>query len=328
MASGSRQEEGKRVPFMSVVVPVFNEGAIVQKFYARFRDVALRCPGPYELILVDDGSSDDSFAHLLVLHQQDPAVKIIRLARNFGHQIAISAGLAHAAGEMVAVMDSDLQDPPEILPTMIGRLEEGYDIAYGVRSIRAEEGWFKRFTSHLFYRVLRSVAEIRIPLDAGDFCLMRRHVVEAMNRLPERNRFLRGLRSWFGFKQIGVPYERGSRVGGSTKFTFSKMFRFSLDGMLSFSNVPLRFASYLGFLASAVSFMGIGIVLYFRLFTKASIPGFATVSILVLFVGGIQLLTIGVLGEYLGRISDEVKQRPLYVTSALIGWESPPVPGA
>ena len=308
-------------PFLSVVVPVFNEGALIRAFYQQLRDVLSQLPGTYEVILIDDGSSDETFSHLRALHAQDPAVKLIRLARNFGHQSAISSGLARAAGEYVAVMDGDLQDPPELLPTMLKRLEDGYDIAYGVRSIRKEEGWLKRVTSRGFYRLLRAVAEVHIPLDAGDFCLMRRCVVLAINRLPERNRFLRGLRSWFGFRQIGVPYTRGARAGGTTKFTWGKMFRFSLDGIISFSDAPLRLASYMGFLSALLSFCGIGMMLYIRLCTNRSIPGFASITIVVLFLGGVQLMTVGLLGEYIGRIFDEVKQRPLYVTSALIGWD-------
>ncbi|MBI2093770.1 MAG: glycosyltransferase family 2 protein [Candidatus Omnitrophica bacterium] len=307
---------------VSIVVPVYNEQQVLAPFFARLHAV-LRClPQPYEVIFVDDGSQDATFESLLALRAKDRSVKIIRLARNFGHQVAISAGLERSRGEYVAVMDGDLQDPPEVLPAMLGQLQQGYDIAYGVRSIRKDEGWLKRSTSFLFYRLLRWVAEIPIPKDAGDFCMMRKTVVDALNRLPERNRFLRGLRSWFGFKQIGVPYQRALRTEGRTKFTLGRMFRFSLDGIISFSIAPLRLASYLGFLSALVSFFGILVMLYVRLGTTHSIPGFASITIIVLFLGGVQLMTVGLLGEYIGRVYDEVKQRPLYVASEKIGWES------
>ena len=307
-------------PALSVVIPVFNEHRVVDRLYQRLHAVVSNLPGPYEIIVVDDGSTDDTFARLRGLHQRDPALKIIRLARNFGHQAAISAGLARAAGERVAVMDGDLQDPPEMLPVLLRTVEGGCDVAYGVRKHRPE-GWLKRLAYYGFYRLLRMVTTIEIPLDAGDFCVMRRQVALAINAFPERNRFVRGLRSWFGFRQVGVPYSRDQRTAGRPKYTWGKLLRLSLDGLISFSDVPLRMASYLGFLVSAGSVVGIGVVLYFRLFTNASVPGFASLAILILFLGGIQLLAVGLLGEYVSRIFDEVKRRPLYVMSALIGWE-------
>ena len=321
-------------PMLSVVIPLYNEGSgVLRLLYDRLAAVLARLPGPCEIILVDDGSTDDTFQQLKQLHQQDPAVKVIRLSRNFGHQTAISAGLARAAGAHVAVMDGDLQDPPELLPALLAQLEQGYDVAYGIRASR-QEGWIKRGAYHLFYRLLHRLARIEIPLDAGDFCVMKRRVVVAINNLPERNRFLRGLRSWVGFRQVGVPYPRAERAEGIPKYTWGKLLRLSLDGFVSFSDTPLRMASYLGFLVSLGSFIGIGAVLYFRLFTTLSIPGFASVAILILFLGGIQLLAIGVVGEYLGRIFDEVKQRPLYLESERLGWaedlveNAPMVPSA
>jgi dolichol-phosphate mannosyltransferase len=316
------EERGVR-PAFTVVIPTFNEGTLVQTLYERLHAVMDHVPGPYELIMVDDGSTDETFECLRTLHEKDPAVKIIRLARNFGHQTAISAGLTRALGDYVAVIDADLQDPPELFPTLLAKLNEGYDVVYGIRTARPE-GWVKRTAYFLFYRLLRAIAQIDIPLDSGDFCLMRREVVLAINSLPERNRFLRGLRSWVGFRQVGVPYSRQERAGGTTKYSWGRLLRLSLDGLVSFSDIPLRLASYLGFGVSAGSFMGICVVLYLRLFTTLSIPGFASLAILILFLGGIQLLTIGILGEYLGRMFEEVKQRPLYITSALIGWPSEP----
>lgn len=314
-------------PALSVVIPVFNEGSLVETLYARLQPVVSQFNGSYEIIMVDDGSIDDTFRRLQRLHERDGAIKIIRLVRNFGHQTALSAGLARTAGEYVAVIDGDLQDPPELILTMRQKLDEGYDIAYGARTSR-KEGWLKRLAYHSFYRLLRVTANIEIPLDAGDCCVMRRAVVEAINALPERNRFVRGLRSWFGFRQVGVPYARDSRAEGCPKYTWSKLLRLSLDGLISFSDAPLRLASYFGFLVSLGSFVSIGVVLYFRLFTHASVPGFASLAILILFIGGIQLVTVGLLGEYISRIFDEVKQRPLYVTSALIGWEEDETCGA
>lgn len=306
---------------LSVVAPVFNEGVLVDAFYERVSGVLTRAGYAWELLLVDDGSTDDTFARLCALHERDPRVKVIQLARNFGHQTAISAGLDRAAGARVAIMDADLQDPPELLPVMAGRLNDGYDIAYGVRSIRNDEGWLKRLTSHLFYRAFRAIADVPIPVDAGDFCVMRRDVAAAISRLPERHRFLRALRGWFGFRQVGVPYDRSERSGGRTKFTWWKMVRLSLDGVLSFSHLPLRFASWMGCLVAFASLIGIGIVFYIRLFTDRSIPGFATITIVVLFLGGVQLLAVGLLGEYISRIFDEVKGRPLYVARTMLGWD-------
>jgi len=308
-------------PDLSVVAPVFDEGAQVDAFYERVSDVLTRAGYAWELILVDDGSTDDTFARLCALHERDPRVKVIQLARNFGHQTAISAGLDRAAGACVAIMDADLQDPPELLPVMAGRLNDGYDIAYGVRAIRKDEGWFKQATSYLFYRAFKAIANVPIPVDAGDFCVMRREVAVAITRLPERHRFLRALRGWFGFRQVGVPYDRSERSGGRTKFTWWKMLQFSLDGVLSFSELPLRFASWVGCLVAFASLVGVGVVFYLRLFTDRSIPGFATITIVVLFLGGVQLLAVGLLGEYISRIFDEVKGRPLYVARTVLGWD-------
>jgi len=303
-----------------VVIPVFNEGDLVRTLCARLRPVVSTLVDSYEIIMVDDGSTDDTVSHLRDLHREDQAIKLIRFTRNFGHQAAISAGLERASGELVAVMDGDLQDPPEMLPTLLARLHEGYDVVYAVRAGRRQAGWLKRATYRLFYRLLHTIAYVKMPLDAGDFCLMRQKVVRAINSLPERSRFIRGLRSWVGFRHVGVSYVRPGRAGGTPKYTWGKLLRLSLDGILSFSVFPLRIASYLGFLVSATSFTGILLVLYLRLFTERSIPGFASLAILFLFIGGIQLLTIGVMGEYLGRIFDEVKQRPVYLIDELVGW--------
>ena len=320
--AGPAMKPGPSRSSFSVVVPVFNDGCIVPKLYERLLPVLSNLCATYEIILVDDGSTDDTMAHLLRLHQRDPAVKIIRFTRNFGHQAAISAGLQRAAGDYVAVMDDDLQDPPESLPILCARLDEGYDVAYAIRTNRPE-GFLKRTAYHLFYRLFRFMAAVDVPLDAGDFCVMRRTVVLALNCLPERQRFVRGLRSWVGFRQVGVPTPRSARAGGVSNYTWWKLTDLCLDGVVSFSIMPLRVASYLGFLISAVSFLGVGVVFYFRLFTDRTVPGFAALATLILFLGGIQLLTIGIAGEYIGRIFDAVKQRPSYITGELVGWAEP-----
>ena len=305
---------------LSVVVPMFNEGPIVAEMYRRVATEAGR-HGSYEIVVVDDGSTDDTFERLSSLHAQDAALKVIRLARNFGHQTAVTAGLLAARGRLVGVIDGDLQDPPELLGAMIARLDDGYDVVYGIRESR-KESWLKRSAYWTFYRTLQVVARIDIPLDAGDFCLMRRPVVDAVNSLPERNRFIRGLRSWVGFRQVGLKYARAARAGGDPKYTWRRLMRLALDGFIAFSDAPLRLASYLGLVVGAGAFLAIGVVLYFRLFTDRSIPGFASVAILILFIGGVQLLSVGMMGEYLGRIYDEVKQRPLYVVRETVGLGS------
>ncbi len=309
---------------LSILIPLFNEAGMVRLLYGRVRAVLARLPGPCEMIFVDDGSTDETFRELLALHEENAmGVKVLRLARNFGHQVAISAGLARAGGDTVAVMDGDLQDPPELIPAMLVKLEEGYDVVYGIRASR-QEGWLKQAAYHAFYRLLYCVAKIQIPLDAGDFCVMRRRVVTAMNNLPERNRFVRGLRRWVGFRPGGIPYAREARASGIAKYTWGKLLRLSFDGRVSFSDAPLRLASWLGFIVSLGSFIGIGMVLYYRFFTFKPVPGFASLAILVLFLGGVQLVAVGVVGEYLGRIFDEVKQRPLYVVSDQVGWGKEP----
>jgi dolichol-phosphate mannosyltransferase len=306
-------------PKLSIIVPLYNEAELVNEFYGRVSATMREMAASYELIFVDDGSVDSTFDLLTLVQKHDPAVKIIRLARNFGHQSAISAGLESARGDVVAMIDGDLQDPPELIPRMIATLEQGYDVVYGVRKAR-KEGWLKVTAYWAFYRLLQTVARIDIPLDAGDFCVMNRQVVNALISLPERNRFIRGLRSWVGFRQTGLEYPRSARLAGEPKYTLRKLMRLALDGFIAFSDAPLRLAAYLGLAVSASSFVGILVVLYFRLFTDQSLPGFASVAVLMLFLGGTQLLSVGLAGEYLGRIYDEVKHRPLYVIRQTVGW--------
>jgi glycosyltransferase involved in cell wall biosynthesis len=318
LASAARSRE--RVPSVSVVVPVFNEAENLDTLFERLQQVLAAFPPDSEVILVDDASVDDSLAIMRELRRRDPRVKILSLARNFGHQVAISAGMQHANGDVVVLMDADLQDAPELIDAFVCRWHEGWDVVYAVRQNR-KENVLKRAMYHVFYRVLHRLARIDIPQDSGDFCLMDRRVTDVINSLPERNRFVRGLRSWVGFRQIAVPYDRAARNAGEPKYTWSKLIRLAVDGVVSFSYVPLQLSVLVGFVAALASFLAIIVVLYFRLFTTRSIPGFASTAIIVLFTAGVQLLSVGAIGEYVGRIFDEVKQRPLFVLRERIGFD-------
>lgn len=307
-------------PTISVVIPAFNEEATLPVLYTRLTAVLTSVGAPYELIIVDDGSTDSTTERLRQLRAQDRRVKFIRLARNFGHQAALTAGLAHTKGQAVIVMDADLQDPPELIPELLARWEEGYEVVYAVRRHR-KEPLPKRLAYALFYRLLNRVASLRIPLDAGDFCLMDRRVVDQISALPERNRFLRGLRSWVGYRQTGVEYERQERHAGQTKYGFWQLVRLAVDGLVSFSYLPLRIASSIGLIASGGSLLVGLFYLIVRLAGFRDPPGFAAIVVSVTFLGGVQLITIGIMGEYVGRIFDEVKSRPVYIASEEEGFE-------
>lgn len=303
----------------SIVTPVYNESETINEFLNRLSTVMQTLGKPYEIILVNDGSKDDSLEIMLNRRKEDKRIKIVDLTRNFGHQIAISAGIHFSKGHTVVIMDADLQDPPEIIPKLVEKLNEGYEVVYGVRRKR-KENIFKRAAYFIFYRTLKKMSNIEIPLDSGDFSAMSRRVVNLLKYMPERNRFIRGLRSWVGFKQIGLEYERHKRYAGKAKYTFLKLLKLALDGMISFSYVPLRIASFIGFIISIMSFVGIIVVIYLKLFTTIPFKGVSALAIIILFLGGIQLLLIGILGEYIGRIYDETKQRPLYATRELYGF--------
>ncbi len=305
-------------PVISVVIPVFNEQENLPPLHDRLTQVLSQCEPAYELIFVDDGSRDRSVSLLRSLEACDPRVKVVELARNFGHQVAISAGLDHALGQGVIIMDADMQDPPEILPQFIAKWREGHDVVYAVREHR-KESWFKRTAYALFYRLLQRIANIRIPLDAGDFCIMDKRVVEVLNGMPERNRFVRGIRSWVGLDQVGLAYERQARYAGESKYTFRRLLYLALDGLISFSFVPLRLISIAGFCVSIISFLLAVFYLIKKLTSGLSPPGFATLIVSLFFLAGIQLITIGVIGEYVGRIFEEVKRRPLYVLRRVTG---------
>jgi dolichol-phosphate mannosyltransferase len=269
--------------------------------------------GDAELILIDDGSRDRSLSMMRELHHLDNRVHYLSLARNFGHQIAVTAGLNFVQGKCIIVMDADLQDPPELILTMIDKWHQGYQVVYAQRTSRQQETWLKRLTAYLFYRILRRLAKVDIPEDTGDFCLMDRQVVNILNSMPERNRYIRGLRAWVGFRQTSVPFARDPRFAGTVKYTFGKSWALAIDGIISFSTVPLRLATYIGILSAFIALFMILLVLYWRLSEPFSpIIGYTLITISMFFLGSVQLICIGILGEYIGRIYEEVKGRPLY----------------
>ena len=304
----------------SVVAPVYNESATLPHFYRRVSAVLEALDAPYELILVDDGSRDTSLEIMRSLRADDPRVKILSFSRNFGHQIAISAGIDAAKGDAVVVIDSDLQDPPEVIADLVAAWQRGYEVVYAVRAARKGETRFKLATAKVFYRLLSRIAAVDIPHDTGDFRLMDHRAVMAMRRLSEHHRFMRGLSSWIGFRQTGVPYVRQERFAGSTSYPLRKMLKLAIDAMTSFSYLPLQLASSFGFTIAGLSVLGIILTIILRL-TNRTVAGQATTLVAVLFLGGIQLIFLGVIGEYLGRIYDEVKGRPLYLIREAWGFE-------
>ena len=310
---------------VSVVIPCYNEHEVLPELFKRLANAAESWGLDWEIICVDDGSSDDTWELLCQQHKKDQRWKAVAFSRNFGHQTAISCGIYHAMGDAVIVMDADLQDPPEELHRYISKWKEGYDVIYAIRKNR-KEGIFKRFSYWLFYRLMAKLSNFEIPLDSGDFSLMDRKVVDAINHMPERNRFVRGLRAWVGFSQIGLEYERQARASGKPKYTFRKLLKLTLDGIFSFSFFPLTLASYFGFFISLIALAGVVFALLQRIFKDffASIglepvPGFATTMISILFIGGIQLIFLGVIGQYLSRIYDEVKRRPQWLIKDSLG---------
>lgn len=314
-------------PTFSVVAPVYNEEALLPEFYRRTVAVMEQLGEPFEMVLVNDGCVDRSPEIMRQLHIQDPRVKVINFSRNFGHQLAITAGADYARGAAVIVIDSDLQDPPEVIPDLVVRWREGYQVVYAMRAEREGETWFKKTTASLFYRLIASITNVDIPIDTGDFRLMDRRVVDALNGMREYNRFMRGLSVWVGFRQIGVPYKRAARTEGTTKFSLQKMLRFAFDGIASFSYLPLQIATYLGFFIAGLSVVGIILAIILRLNGSEAFEGQATTLVCVLFIGGVQLIVMGVFGEYLGRIYDEVKRRPLYIVDETLGLEPDSDPG-
>jgi glycosyltransferase involved in cell wall biosynthesis len=313
----------KRVMLLSVIVPCFNEEAVLLETHRRLTSVLDGLnPITYEVIYVDDGSRDRTADMLREFQSSDARVRVVLLSRNFGHQIAVTAGLAESRGDAAILIDADLQDPPEIIPEMIARWRDGYDVVYGLRTDRSGETTFKLWTAKIFYYMLNHVSRVQIPPDVGDFRLMNRRVVNALLAMPERDRFLRGMISWIGYKQVAVLYERAPRFAGASKYPLLKMLRFALDGILSFSFAPLRVATWMGFIAMLMAFAGIVYAILLRLYTTDWVRGWASIFVAVLFMGGVQLVTIGIIGEYIGRIYDEVKQRPLYFVQERLGFET------
>lgn len=306
---------------LSLIFPVFNEERVLPVLYDRVCQVINGLEYEFEVILVNDGSHDRSLELMREFQQRDPRFKVIDFSRNFGHQTAITAGLDYATGDAVMLLDADLQDPPEIIPHFLTKWHEGYQVVYGIRRHRKEH-LLKRMAYASFYRLLQRVSDITIPLDSGDFCLMDRVVVDTIIAMPESNRFVRGLRSWAGFRQFGLEYERDKRHSGDVKYTLSKLIKLALNGIFSFSYFPLQLASYAGFTISAVSFLAILVYLYKKLVVGGEPQGFPTLVILILFLGGIQLIVLGIMGEYIGRIYDEVKRRPPYVVRQLYGYDA------
>jgi dolichol-phosphate mannosyltransferase len=310
-------------PVLSVVVPCFNEEEIICDTNRRLQAVLDQAPVEFEIIYVDDGSTDSTPELLRQLQESDERVRIVRFSRNFGHQMAITAGIEHGSGDAVVVIDADLQDPPEVILEFVQKWTDGYDVVYGVRAEREGETAFKVWTAKAFYRCIARLSETRIPLDTGDFRLMDRRVVNALLGMPERDRFVRGMVSWLGFSQVGVSYRREARTAGTTKFSFFKMLRFAMDGIFSFSVLPLRIATWTGFAASGVAILGIVAAVVARLFgVHGLVKGWTSLLIAVLFIGGVQLICIGIIGEYVGRIYGESKQRPLYVMRERLGFEA------
>jgi dolichol-phosphate mannosyltransferase len=307
-------------PVFSVVVPIWNEEPVIAEMYRRVTTVMDRTGERWELVCVNDGSRDRSLEMLLELRQSDSRVKVLDFSRNFGHQVAITAGMDFAEGDAVVVMDADMQDPPELIPQLIARWHAGYDVIYAVRTKREGETRFKLWTAGLFYRMIQAITSVDIPLDTGDFRLMDRRVVLAMRQLREKHRFMRGMSAWVGFRQTGVEYERAERFAGQTKYPVRKMVELALSAITSFSYLPLRLATYLGFIFAFLSLVGVLITVVLRLSGNLFFLGQATTLVSVLFLGGIQLIFLGIFGEYLGRIYDEVKNRPLYIVARAYGF--------
>jgi glycosyltransferase involved in cell wall biosynthesis len=303
----------REAQLISVVVPMYNEEGAARELHARV--CATLEPTAFELVVVDDGSTDGTPAILAELAERDDRVRVVELSRNFGHQTALTAGLDHASGDVVVTMDSDLQDPPELIPEMLARWSGGADVVYAVRTSREGETRFKRSTAALFYRLLSKLADVPLPHDAGDFRLLDRRAVDALLAMGERNRYLRGMTVWVGFTQTAVAYERAPRHAGATSYPLRKMVRFALDAIASFSHAPLQLATVTGFVFAGLAFLAIPVAIGFRI-AGEFVPGITTTVIAVLLLGGIQLIAIGVIGEYVGRIYDEVKRRPLYLVRA------------
>jgi glycosyltransferase involved in cell wall biosynthesis len=308
---------------VSVVIPCFNEEGNLRETHRRVTEAVSQAGIQYEVVYVDDGSHDMTPELLRQLQAEDEHVRVVYFSRNFGHQFAVTAGLAHATGGAVIILDADLQDPPELTVEMIRLWEAGYEVVYGVRTDREGETRFKLLTARVFYRLIRWLSETEIPLDTGDFRLLDRKVVDVIVAMPERDRFLRGMVSWAGYRQIGIPYRRAPRFAGETKYPLGKMVRFAFDGIVSFSVKPLRLSTLMGFVFAGLSLLTIVYALGMRLFTQRWVTGWTALIIAILFLGGAQLISLGIIGEYVGRLYGEAKHRPLYLVRETLGMDTP-----
>lgn len=315
------QGDPSKRSLISIIVPCLDEEAVLAEVISRLDLLANGQPDfDFEFLFVDDGSRDGTADLLRAAALRDSRVRFLRFARNFGQQIAISAGIELARGDAVVLMDADLQDPPEVVARMVTLWREGFDVVYGTRASRRADGLLKRATARMFYSTINRLSEVSIPSDTGDFRLMSRQVVDVLRQMPERHRFIRGMVSWVGFRQTSVPYDRPERYAGTTKYPLRKMFRYAADGILSFSIKPLQLSIALGLVAAALALIGMAYALFMRIFTNTWVEGWTALMMAVLFMGGVQLLCLGILGEYVGRIYSEVKRRPLYVIAEKVGF--------
>lgn len=306
---------------LSAVIPVFNEAGTIGLFYATLKKILTAAGLSYEILFVNDGSTDETMARLLEFREEDPRVKIIDLSRNFGKEIALTAGLDFSKGDAVIPMDADLQDPPEVIPELVSKWKEGYDVVYATRKKRKGDPFIKKCGAFFFYRIIRKITSVEIPPDTGDFRLISRPIVETLKTVRERHRFMKGLFSWVGFRQTSIFFDREPRRDGQTKWNYWKLWNFALEGITSFSYIPLQIASYFGLSVSIFAFIYAIFIIFLKVIHGIAIPGYASLIVAVLFLGGIQLLTLGILGEYIGRIYDETKQRPLYLIKKTSGFE-------
>ncbi|WP_159788677.1 glycosyltransferase family 2 protein [Sodalinema gerasimenkoae] len=311
---------------LSVVIPIYNEEANLGYLFERVLDSLQGLNISYEIICINDGSRDRSLEQLIEYHVKNPSIKIVNFSRNFGKDIALTAGLDHACGAAVIPLDADLQDPPELMGDLLEKWRQGYDVVYATRRDRQGESWLKRASASNFYRLLGRVSQVPIPQDTGDFRLMDRRVVEALKQLPERNRFMKGLFAWVGYRQVAIEYDRNPRHAGQSKWNYWQLWNFALDGITAFSSIPLKVWSYLGLGISLVALVYAVFLVIRTLISGIDVPGYASLMVAVLFMGGVQLISLGVIGEYLGRVYEEVKGRPLYLVRDLYGFEGKPHP--
>ncbi len=306
---------------ISIIVPCYNEEEGLELLFERLFKVLNHLNLSYEIVCIDDGSTDRTLEGLIDYHNDYPEIKVISLSRNFGKDIALTAGIENAQGKAIIPIDADLQDPPELIEQLVEKWREGYDVVYGKRRSRQGESWFKKITANAFYRIISRISSVPIPRDTGDFRLLDRRVVEAIKTMPERTRFMKGLFAWVGFKQTYILYDRPNRLQGTTKWNYWKLWNFALDGITSFSLVPLKVWSYLGVILSLLAFIYGSFLIIRTIILGIDVPGYASLMVTILFIGGVQLITLGILGEYLGRIYEETKQRPLYLIRERYGFE-------